>query len=333
MVFQRFKKNDVQEDSFQLELRSKTNWVPTNAFLSSSDADLYNAKCPIDPNFVNGSTCSGTYVNGGFTYYPPFNYQGCQCQAILNGITGSYSLPTNYVNEELQQITVTGQTSPCVYLLQNETRSKPEKPNVWSEMNTTRLNVTVRKIPPGGEVRMISSFSVNFWLNQEETDDYLVTEVNTEKSFRSTNEVYIFTRCTNGLTTCGTFELDYQRIKLEAEVDDFPDWSIYITIYIGFSLMFIAFIYFEWRELLKCFKRCQQKACGRAVPVSQIHYMDGEVGKDDRTNQFFEEGEQVFQASQDGSISGEEDLVIPGSKGGKTPDQLYSNYKNHDHQD
>ena len=129
------------------------------------------------------------------------------------------------------------------------------------------------------------------------------------------------------MASCGTFELDYQRITISSEVNDFPDWSIYITIYIGFSLMFIAFIYFEWRELLKCFKRCQERGCSRSQP-SQIHYIENEDRKNqDRRDSYFDEGaNRSFPGSHNGSDSGDEDLVGVSGKAAKNPDNLYNNY-------
>lgn len=43
----------VQEDSFQLNLRRKTKWVPTSFFLNQTDADYVKQFCPIDLNYAN----------------------------------------------------------------------------------------------------------------------------------------------------------------------------------------------------------------------------------------------------------------------------------------
>ena len=63
----RWEINDVQEDSFQLELRRKTKWVNTNFFLTQESTDYYNAWCPIDHNYAASfDQCSGSYRNGAF---------------------------------------------------------------------------------------------------------------------------------------------------------------------------------------------------------------------------------------------------------------------------
>jgi hypothetical protein len=58
-----------------------------------------------------------------------------------------------------------------------------------------------------------------------------------------------------------------------AEVEDSIEWSLYITICFGFSLMLIALLYFEWRTIFKCMQRCQEKSCGKGQP-RQIGFID-----------------------------------------------------------
>ena len=74
--------------------------------------------------------------------------------------------------------------------------------------------------------------------------------------FKSTNEVYIITNCKNA-DMCDAFEFDYEIFTEALVEDEFPDWSLYITIIVGFSLMFISFLYFEWRTIPACIKRCK----------------------------------------------------------------------------
>jgi len=73
--------------------------------------------------------------------------------------------------------------SPCVYLLQNEDRKVTEKPNIWSKMNSRRINIKFTKIPAGGEVYLFGSFHPDFWKNQPKTEKYIVKDVGTEHSF------------------------------------------------------------------------------------------------------------------------------------------------------
>ena len=44
--------NNVQEDSFQLNLRRKTKRVPTNFFLNDAEINYVKRLCPIDNNYV-----------------------------------------------------------------------------------------------------------------------------------------------------------------------------------------------------------------------------------------------------------------------------------------
>ena len=188
-----------------------------------------------------------------------------------NGFDGnfsSYEPYIHYVTPEAKTVQISNPQSPCTYKLENETRKDPSKPNIWSKMNTIRINVTVTKIPTGGEVVLISSFKPDFWKNQPKTQTIIVNEAGTENSFSSTNEVWIMTRCSSaaiGTGGCvGTFEFEYQKINLPVEEETFPDWSMIITIDIGFSLMAIAYLYFEWRTVYECIKGCHQRGCRRS---------------------------------------------------------------------
>lgn len=102
-------------------------------------------------------------------------------------------------------------------------------------------------------------------------------------NFRSTNEIYLLTWCKPN-TKCkeGTFKFEYARVRIEVEEEEPTNWSLYITICIGFSLMFIALLYFEWRTIFKCFLRCKDKMCGRGSQ-RQIGFVsdskDGKHGK------------------------------------------------------
>lgn len=119
-------------------------------------------------------------------------------------------------------------------------------------MITKRINVKLTKIPEGGEVHLFGSFHPDFWKNQPMTEKYIVTEVGQELSFKSTDEVWIMTHCNTVTCSPGDFEFDYQIVVIDTPVEEFPEWSVIITIYIGFAMMIIAFLYFEWRTLYKC---------------------------------------------------------------------------------
>ena len=43
-----------------------------------------------------------------------------------------------------------------------------------------------------------------------------------------------------------------------------------ITIYIGFSMMFISFLYFEWKCALACISRCLARCC-KGKQNSMVH--------------------------------------------------------------
>ena len=84
-ILLQFEPNGVKEDSFELSLRRKTKWVPSNFFLNSQADDEYKSRCPVDNAYARSDTrCSGGYVNGAFEMYPPFVYSGCQCQVVLD---------------------------------------------------------------------------------------------------------------------------------------------------------------------------------------------------------------------------------------------------------
>ena len=126
-ILLRLEKNDVQEDSFQLDLRRKTKWVPTNFFLNAKDSADFKKFCPIDNNYVQqDSSCSGSYVNGAFSFYPPFSYEGCQCKHYTDQSTKEgYSFPPlSYVTNALQSEAITVTESPCIFKLENETRKE-----------------------------------------------------------------------------------------------------------------------------------------------------------------------------------------------------------------
>ena len=82
-------------------------------------------------------------------------------------------------------------------------------------MNTIRLNIKITEIPPSGEVWLFSSYSPSFWMNQPKLEKYIVTEVNQEFSFKSTNEVWVITRCKScDAATAGNFKIDYQKVEV-----------------------------------------------------------------------------------------------------------------------
>ena len=47
------------------------------------------------------------------------------------------------------------------------------------------------------------------------------------------------------------------------EALDETDWSMIITIYVGFTVMLLSFLYFEWRCALNCCKRCMERCKGK----------------------------------------------------------------------
>lgn len=108
-------------------------------------------------------------------------------------------------------------------------------------------------------------------MNQEELEHVVVTETGFENSFGSTNEIYIMTRCTDKTVVCEGFNIDYQRVTVAPAKEDSPDWSMIITIYIGFSIMLLAFLYFEWRSIINCIDNCSKRLCGGSNDVASIY--------------------------------------------------------------
>ena len=63
--------------------------------------------------------------------------------------------------------------------------------------------------------------------------------------------------------SCGDFEFEYYLQPIEKVVEDFPNYAMIITIYIGFGTMLLAFLYFERELTIICVKRCKNKLCGK----------------------------------------------------------------------
>ena len=281
-ILMRLQINDVQEDSFALDKRRKTKNVPTTAFLNKEDTDTYNKVCPIDHNYAQDDySCTGSYRQGGFQFYPPFVMKGCQCKELLDSMEessatawaedeGGYSAPLMYVTDEKQTASVKNPASPCMWKMENEQRKTKDMPNMWSKMNTIQLSVNVRKVPEGGEILLLSNYRPDFWLNQPKLITRVITAEDVKEAdgdlqvmFKSTNEIWLITRCTTFGETCGAFEFDYSKVTFEAVVIEGTDWSMIITIYIGFTMMLISFLYFEWRCVFQCIKRCRERCTGK----------------------------------------------------------------------
>ena len=164
------------------------------------------------------------------------------------------------VDENIGEIVAQNPESPCMIKLINSQREVNDKPNIWSTMNTVKIQVKVEEIPKNGEVRLISSFDPSFWMNQPKTIYEIVETEGTEMQFKSTNEVWVITRCKGGRCiksdnakgSQAAFRLKYTRITEVVDEEETVDWSLYITICFGFSLMLIALMYFEWRTIFKC---------------------------------------------------------------------------------
>ena len=134
--------NDVQEDSFAIAYRRKSKEVPTNVFLNDKDTEMYNKVCPIDKNYVQADmSCTGSYRQGGFQFYPPFAVKGCQCKELLDRRTeeekeGDYAAPLMYITDDKQSEKLENPASPCIIKFENEQRKDGTTPNLWTKMNT-----------------------------------------------------------------------------------------------------------------------------------------------------------------------------------------------------
>ena len=114
-------KNNVQEDSFQTNLRRKTKRVPTNFFLTETDREYVQKNCPVDNNYVQiDGSCSGSYVNGNFAYYPVFGAEACQC-FVADGSGGYMKLDQMLydVDESQKTLVIEDPQSPCMAQMQN----------------------------------------------------------------------------------------------------------------------------------------------------------------------------------------------------------------------
>ena len=99
-----------------------------------------------------------------------------------------------YVTDIEKEKTIEEPTSPCMMKLINEQRKDPVKPNLWSSMNTIQLKIFIDEIPENGEILLFSSFNPSFWKTQPKLQQLIVSEPG-EKMFKSTNEIWIITRC------------------------------------------------------------------------------------------------------------------------------------------
>ena len=81
-------------------------------------------------------------------------------------------------------------------------------------------------------------------------------------------------RCTKGTIVCSGFEVELTLVSEAPKPGVNTNWSMIITIYVGFSIMTLAFLYFEWRTILRCFKRCQDRMCSRASSTAPIHQIE-----------------------------------------------------------
>ena len=230
--------------------------------------------------------------------------KGCQCKELLDRIEKEkeeaakdgdgeaedegYSAPLYYVTDEKQSEKLENPDSPCIIKYENEQRKNLEMPNMWTQMNTIQLSINVKKVPEDGEILMFSNYRPDFWKNQPKLIKEVVTAKDIEESesedggleflFKSTNEIWIITRCKPDVgAACGTFEYDYRKVTLTKPEVDYSYLSIYITIYIGFTMMLVSFLYFEWKCALKCFKNCLARCFNRRrSPNSQVNFDDGD---------------------------------------------------------
>ena len=112
-------------------------------------------------------------------------------------------------------------------------------------MQSIKNQVEVTKVPPGGEIHILSSFRLDYWKIQPKLEYFVVKEPGTYK-FYSTNEIYIITNCAlKYQVSCGTFEFKYSLYNEPEVIVEFPNYAMFITIYAGFGTMILSFIYFE----------------------------------------------------------------------------------------
>lgn len=100
----------------------------------------------------------------------------------------------------------------------------------------------------------------------------MVSEEGSKFTFPSTNKVWAITRCKAGLSCQGRdsisadFKISYKINTLERAIEeDILDWSLVITCIFGFSMMLMAFLFFERRHLMKYILNCLSKHCAKKV--------------------------------------------------------------------
>lgn len=78
-----------------------------------------------------------------------------------------------------------------------------------------QMTITIDEMPENGEVMLISSFNPSFWKTQGKDMEHVsVTAANEPQtfSFKSTNEIWVVTRCMKEPCASNQFKLRFQRI-------------------------------------------------------------------------------------------------------------------------
>lgn len=113
-------------------------------------------------------------------------------------------------------------------------------------MISHRIDVTIEEIsPPGAKVFLFGSFEPGFWMNQPTLSKYEIGQAGETRSFKGTDKIFVLT------SAKGNFKLSYIITDLTKPEEPMTPWALYITIYGGFSMLFIALMYFEGKNMFK----------------------------------------------------------------------------------
>lgn len=112
-------------------------------------------------------------------------------------------------------------------------------------MISHRIDVTIEELSPGNTVTLFGSFEPGFWMNQPSIKKFKIDKAGEVRSFKGTDKIFVLT------SGRGNFKLSYIITDLTVEEQPMTPWALYITIYGGFSMLFMALMYFEGKNMFK----------------------------------------------------------------------------------
>ena len=292
------------EDSPFEQYKTKTTVRPTNFFLTPEELQTFNDTCPVERQLKGYGSCSGSYNNAVFHQFPPFEYMACQCDALtildtLNDGEESKNYQLNWYlatgadeeqpEENIREITMeTQSTTPCIFKFGIEPSEFK-----WAKMYQSSIMIEIKLIskytedcgdgavaatddptePTGemGNVLFIGSYNPQYWVYETKRIEEVISleeggESKTMK-FKNTDKILMLTQ------TPGKYNIKYYVENLPDKPPN-PDeffYSQFITLWCGFSTMFIALVYFEGKFVAKTIIEKCKKCTGKSTDANGEH--------------------------------------------------------------